>query len=374
MRKKLADLLAFKANLFEVLIIAVLVALGVNVLSSGLMGYFNFTFFELIAIGFLLILTGALMLFRNASPMNNGKYKYKGIICIEENSGDLIDIIGYPFAEEVSRNIKALCAENKALHKIWHENPIGCIFDFDGNQSVKKKIKSNDLFIEAIEYYVIETLANHLSSHFNDDDSFSDEYLVKLDRKNIPNSLLGNRFIDTFSRPMEEREKFLGVESDPSEGKIVYAFGEDGAIFNHFEMVLPEKSSIVRESDSSISVITKRFKINFRPEFEGYNANFPSHFEKLYLGKDFLSVSNFAVGLIVTVDFSKRSLLSTKGWEYYWWLDSFLTKLEQSFSKDYFLSKISWHQNSAMILMAENRSKMERSNYSKSQKKCKSWV
>lgn len=59
-------------------------------------------------------------------------------------------------------------------------------------------MKANALFIEAIEYYVLRKLALHLSSYFNDDESFSDDYLVKLDRKSIPDVLMGNRFIDTF--------------------------------------------------------------------------------------------------------------------------------------------------------------------------------
>lgn len=354
-KKKIADLLAFKANLFEILIIAVLVALGVNILAYGLIGYLNFSFFQSATIGFLLVILGALVFLRNAHPINSGMYSYKGLVCLEEDTNDLLAIEGYDFTEEVSRYIKALCAENKAFLKIWSDEPIGSGLSFEDNKAIHKKPKSHVLLIEAIEYYVLRKLATHLSGHFNNNALVSEEYLVKLERKNIPEILLGNRFIDMFSRPMEEREQFLDHGSHPSHGKVVYAFGRDGAIFDHFEMILPKGSSIVRENDSSISIITNRFKLNFRSEFRGWNTNLPRRFESLYMGKEFRSISSFGVGLTVSVDFSAKSLLTAKGWEYYWWLDSFLGKLEQSFSINNFLSQISWYQNAAMMLMAENR-------------------
>ncbi|WP_097340885.1 hypothetical protein [Escherichia coli] len=359
MKKKIADLLAVKTNIFEVFIVAVLIALGVNILSSGVVGYFNLSFLKMIVVGALLIILGATIFLRNAYPMNNGKYDFEGVVCLDNEKKELISIEGYDFSEEVSRYLKGLCAENKAIHKSWTEGPIGYAFDFKGKGVNSKKMKANALFIEAIEYYVLRKLALHLSSYFNDDESFSDDYLVKLDRKSIPDVLMGNRFIDTFSRAMDEREQFMDYSSLPSIGKVVYAYGNGGAIFDHFEIVLPKSSSLTRESDSSISIVTKRFKINYRPVFEGFGANLPMKFGNLYLGREFNSFSTYSVGLAVTVDFNAKSLLTTKGWEYYWWLDSFLGELEQSFSKKMFLSKISWEQNAAMFLMLENKSKMQ---------------
>lgn len=362
MYRKIADLLAFKTNILEVFVVAVLIALGVNILSSGIVEYFGLSFLTMVIVGSLLMTLGAVIFLRNAYPRNNGKYDIKGVVCLDLESKELISIEGYDFAEEVSHYLKGLCAENKAIHKLWTENPIGFSCDVQGGMVTMKKSKANDLYIEAIEYYVLKRLALHLSSHFNGNKSVSEDYLLMLDRKSIPDVLMQNRFIDTFSRPMDEREQFIDHGPSPSKGKIVYAHGKGGAIFDHFEMVLPKSSSIIRERDSSISVITKRFKINYRPLFEGWGDNLPRNFEKLYLGKELHSLSTYSVRLMVTVDFNVWSLLTTKGWEYYWWLDSFLGKLEESFSKKSFLSKISWEQNAAMFLMAENKSKMQQKN------------
>ncbi|MEL7629671.1 hypothetical protein AAGW04_11815 [Pectobacterium aroidearum] len=360
-KKKIADLLAFKTNLFEVFIIAILISLGVNILSSGIFGKFNFSFTQSITIGLMFIFFGVLFFLRNASPINSGKYIYKGVVCIEKGTHDLVSIEGYDFTEKISQYVKALCAENKAIHKIWSDEPIGSGLSIEGNRSVRKEIKANDFLIEAIEYYVLSMLSLHLSSHFNNNKSVSNDYLVKLERRNIPDILLGNRFIDTFSRPMEEREQFLDRGFSSLHGKVVYAFGRNGAIFDHFEMVLPKGSSIIRENDSSISIITNRFRINYRPIFDGFNTNLPKRFVNLYMGKEFGSISTFDVGLSISIDFYAKSLLTAKGWEYYWWLDSFLSKLEQSFSKNCFLSKIAWYQNAAMVFMIENRRRQSQS-------------
>lgn len=46
---------------------------------------------------------------------------------------------------------------------------------------------------------------------------------------------------------MDEREQFMDYSSLPSIGKVVYAYGNGGAIFDHFEIVLPKSSSLTRE-------------------------------------------------------------------------------------------------------------------------------
>lgn len=361
--RKLANLLAFKANLFEVFAIAVLVALGVNVLSSGFINHLDLGSAQSLIIGALLITVGLFTLLRNIKPQNSGSYDLEGVICIEEDTGNLIAIEGYKATEDIERAINALCSENKAFKKIWSDAPIGLGLTFENGMARTSKPKSNFILLEAIEYYAINQLSLHLGSHFKNNDSVSDDGLVTLDRKGIPQVLLDNRFLDLFSRPMEEREQFINHGKISPAGKIVYAFGGDGAIFNHFEMVLPKGSSITREKDSGLVIKTPRFKLKIKPEFIGVNDNLPRNFEKLYMGKDFKSVSTFKIGLHLAVDFYAKSLFSVQGWDYYWWLDSYLNKLEDSFSKNKFLSRISWHQNAAMMLMAENRNKKKENDF-----------
>ncbi|HIF9309364.1 TPA: hypothetical protein ACX6RK_001577 [Photobacterium damselae] len=229
-KRRLADLLAFKTNLLEILAIAVIVALGVNVFSAGLVGFFDLPYSNTLILGILLIFIVALFLIRNIKPINSGAFVFEAAICVDKESKKLIPIEGYPFAEDTSRFVKAICTENKAIHKLWTDDPIGSGFSFADGKQVRKKPKSNLLLVEAVEYYVLNSLSLHLNSYFIKNGLSSDDELITLERKNIPSVLLENRYLDLFSKPMEEREAFLKHSNESTHGKVVYAFGKDGTI------------------------------------------------------------------------------------------------------------------------------------------------
>ena len=52
-----------------------------------------------------------------------------------------------------------------------------------------------------------------------------------------------------------------------------------------------------------------------------------------------------------------KSFLSRKGWEYFEWVDSFLSELNERFSEKRFLEKINWNTMSSAIIIAENMTK-----------------
>ncbi|MBI6918893.1 hypothetical protein JET68_08780 [Pseudomonas monteilii] len=351
--RKLADLLAFKASLFEMFVMAVLVALGVNILSSGVTGYFNLSYVSSVVAGCVLIVVGVLILIRNLRPQNNGVYSVSGVVCINDETSEMIPIEGYEVSEEIDQAVVALCSENKAFKKIWSESPIGSESSSKRGAVRKSPPKSNALLREAIEYYALNKLSMHLEAYFNSQDLVSNDELVTLERNEVSQVLLDNRFLDLFSRPMEEREPFTAHGFDSTEGKVVYAFGPGGAIFEHFEILLPKGSSIGRD-DSGLVIKTPRFSLTIESRFRGMNAVFPRRFEELYLGANSRAVSVYKIGLGLAVNFYPASLLTARGWDYYWWLDSFLNEIEESFSKDKFLARISWEQNAALILMNEN--------------------
>jgi hypothetical protein len=165
--KKLANLLAFKANLFEVFVIAVLVSLGVNILASGFLEYLNFSSSQSLIIGGLFVTIGLLILLRNLQPENSGSYEFEGVICTDRDSGKLIPIQNYEITEELEQAINALCSENKAFQKIWSESPIGLGMSFENGRAISKRPKSNAILLEAIEYWwtravLITSAANNL--------------------------------------------------------------------------------------------------------------------------------------------------------------------------------------------------------------------
>jgi hypothetical protein len=69
----------------------------------------------------------------------------------------------------------------------------------------------------------------------------------------------------------------------------------------------------------------------------------PFQFEELYLDKTPTSVDVYTVGLEMSTKFKFWSLLTPSGWEYYYWLDEFLARIDSAFSFDRFLEEIGWN-------------------------------
>ena len=128
---------------------------------------------------------------------------------------------------------------------------------------------------EALEYYVLSELSLHLSDHFDNNPRVSDEEIQRIGRRDIPSVLLDNRFLELFSKPMDEREAFTArgnrVDSPP-QGQVVYAMGEGGAIFDHFELILPAGAVVSRMSPVSVRVRTRRLSMQINVAFEGFST------------------------------------------------------------------------------------------------------
>jgi len=356
-KTKLSELISFKANFLEIIVTTLILALGINILSSGITDYFELSSEACLAWGSILIFTGGVFLSRNIMTLNSGTMTFKATITQDRETRELTLINGYKFSEEISKYFKSLFAENLAISRLWKSNKITCQPKANLSENNANIPKANLLVIEGVEYYLLHSLSIHLNDYFRKKHSANDDSLITLKRNHIPSVLLENRFFECFTKPMEQREVFSPMDGKPQTGEIIAAFGKNGVFFERFDMTLPKGSSVIREADSSISIKTGRFTLNALPVFEGFAANLPSNFEKLYLGKNFLSVSSYGVRLVINIKFSLTALMTSKGWDYYWWLDSFLDKLEQEFSSEHFYQKISWNQNSALIHMLDIKSK-----------------
>jgi hypothetical protein len=199
-----------------------------------------------------------------------------------------------------------------------------------------------DLICEATEYYVLNELSVHLTDYFNDE-KFKEENLREFNRNDVPEVLLRNRFMELFSKPMEERPHFVDQSFEKKTmGETVAAFSR-GAIFEKFELILPKKSIVRRLGDNRIQIETERFLIDIVIDFNGTNVNLPRGFEEYYLLlKDWQNIDTFGIYVDIQVSFKFGKLLSRTDWKYYQWVDSFLEKLDKRLSENTFFKTIGW--------------------------------
>jgi hypothetical protein len=111
---------ALRGGLFEIISITVLVALGINLLASGIISSFRLTGWAITMLGGACSLLGLSYLFVKVKPANSRRFEFHGVLVIDNSKERrVVEIDRYDFSERASEYVKGLTAENKALAKLW---------------------------------------------------------------------------------------------------------------------------------------------------------------------------------------------------------------------------------------------------------------
>ena len=352
------SLFSFRGRLGELCFVALVLAVGAEliahglVMSSGEKTWLGWSPSYTIAIGSGLALLGVGYIVLRGRLELPKKNRLRGVLIVSGKKNSTIAVDGYDFSEKITQYFSGL-SENKALRDIWQNGDLSCIHANAAGDDAKGKLTAVKLVCEAIEYFVLSRLSLHLSGHFVNNPDIADKEIERFGREDIPNILLQNHFLELFSRPMVEREAF-SKDQAPGVAKI-YAFGaqyirknvvfqinEKGERFEHFELILPKKSTVTRLDECTICIDTKRFTIKVSTGFEGFGYNLPTWFEPMYLGTKAFANRAYEVKLSISVNYKLSAFLSFKGWNYYRWIDSFLDRLDASFSFNRFIDDIGW--------------------------------
>ena len=348
------DIISSRKNLIELIVVAILIAFGINLIAGQIIALTIVNPFVTALLGFILIFSSMLYL---ATSLLGGRIKshtFEAFLIYNVTENEIIPVPRYEFSEDIHSYLKSAFEENSALNTLWKKEPLRTFHDRD--QIDISKHKSVQLLLESVQYFLLSKLSTHLTDYFATE-NFKKSNLKKYERKDIPEILLNNRFLELFSRPMEQRPAFMEeyqLEDDESSGEVVYAFGSKGEIYDKFDLVLPQKSSIRRPDNNKIEIETEKLKISMVVHFEGFNTLLPRMFEEYYLG---INNSNeyrvYQLDICIHVLMKLRSLFSNAGWEYYHWIDSYLDNIEKEVSKDDFFERINW-ENICTILQCLN--------------------
>lgn len=358
-QKPINKLLVSRSGLLEIIIMALLISSGINLVTTGIStkfvkfnDYITYAGVIFVIIG-LVYLTFKVFGNRSISHTSNGFFVYHKL------NKKLVPVNRYQVSSSLSDYIKALFTENKALSNMWNKEDFTDRYIVENDMLIKKEIKSDQLLVEAIEYFVISRLSTHLTDYFN---KFNNSDKLKtFIRNEVPDVLLSNRFLELFSKPMEEREPFADFTDNNTEKnrKTVMAFSE-GAFFDHFELTLPKKSVVRRRGKNQVEISTNRFKMKIETMFDGMGESLPYKFEKYYLLLDkFSEISVYNFQVKVDIRFNLLSLFSFNGWRYYQWVDSFLLDIDKKINKVEFFNKINWDSNVTLYEMMDNKFKSE---------------
>jgi hypothetical protein len=255
----------------------------------------------------------------------------------------------YHFGDELANILKAGFAENSALQSQWNAGAPGSRFRLPGQDQEDGTAcaKAAKLVEEAAEYFVLETLSIHLTDYFNKVGR-AKKRTVELRREQVPEVLLTNRFLSLFSAPMEDRPAFVQEQAHAFHGGQVVAVFAKGARYSRFDLVLPKKSAVKRREFGAIELSTPRLRLTVGVKYDGFSSGIPFDFCQFYLRIPEEQVHVQMVMIEIHVSLKLLGLISGN-WDYYRWVDSFLSTLEDKVSFDGFLQKVQWSTIAALL-------------------------
>lgn len=331
---------------------SVLIAIGVNLFSTGIVELIGLKNRAIILIIFGLVTCIGVIIRIAYSKVKelNQTTEIKGFVIYDEANRELIKVPEYKISTDMVDYLQSAFSENKALEKLWQQD---CINQFKivggkpGERAIGISTHSGAIFIELLEYCVIEKLSMHLSSYFNN--YYEKPKVREFQKSDVPEVLLKNRFLRLFSEEMLNRAAFTCDNSlwddDKEPGKrIVYARNSNGAIYKRFDLILPENSKITRKNKNEVVIETPILILTISCLFGAFGTVLKPGFYKYYLNitspqRDY---HDYEFNVEVTVKFKIRSLFSKEKEIYYAWVDSFLDELSSYISKDEFFEKINW--------------------------------
>jgi hypothetical protein len=347
-------ILQLQRSAIELVLVAVVLAFGINIAASALPLILRLESGTALLTGLgMSILSLAYAVHRLSSSLSMS-IKLQGVFLLGANNSPH-EIERYRFSESTASHMLGLFAENKALGASWRKANLGLCFEGNPDPNKRHSELGHQLANEAIEYFVLDELSLHLSEYFDSDRKISDEVVSRIKRRDIPQLLLDNHFLEQFSRPMSEREAFKH-HNDDVDHNVVAAWGENGEVFDQFELILPKGSSLERDN-GALQIKTSRYTIKIASIFEGFATNLPSDFEELYLGVPFNTYSPRQVDLQLSIDFAWWSLLAPSGWDHYEWLDSFVEKLDRAFSFERFVHDVGWETAHSVAIAVRSATK-----------------
>jgi hypothetical protein len=359
-RSAIERLLEQKKELIRLFLIAAVLAFGVGTLASLFVSEAFVPPWSTVLLCGTLIVLALLFLLKDLFSALVFEDEFDAIVFLDRARNRSIPIEDYRFSESLYATLRAVAAENRALHADWDNAPLVPARDAKPRTQSEKpsyfsivKVtvdpatnvppKSVRLLEEAAHFVLLEELSLHLSSYFND--RGDDDYVREMGRDDIPEFLLRNRVLNLLSTPIEQREIFLKAFPDSAkrpDGEIYSVYGSDGSVFSRFDLVLPRGSSVRASADGGITVETRRLSFSMKATYTGSAAVVGRPFIEEYAKLSYDDVATQEMSICLKGKIKTFSLLTNAGWRYYRWLDSFRQRLKTTCDFDTFQTAIGW--------------------------------
>ena len=370
MKHSLSGVLSGKKELIKLFSMAAVLAFAVGALSSIFVAQTSLPTISVIVLAGCIVLIVFALLARELWDSLSFKDDLKAVVFIDPKENAVIDVKSYDFANDLTRILSAVKAENRSIFSEWENGPLVAtrapgkkerkeqepeaksskqkqryvaIKKLTGEAANITAPSSAKLLNESISFLMLESLSTHLSTYFNDWDE--DKYITEYTRDHIPGVLLKNRVLNLLSTPIEQRDVFLDAfpdGSDAKEGEVISLWGSDGSMYSRFDLILPKGSKIEHDEIGHIKISTPRLTLEILNRYSGTSKPVSRSFIENYIGRGYREIECRQVEITMKCKIKPMSLLSTAGWRYYHWLDSYRSRARHEMHFDQFQEDIHW--------------------------------
>jgi hypothetical protein len=335
-----------RSQAFELLLVAVVLGVGVNLLANYLST--ELSALETVIVGVVVTLVAAgLLLGRTLRPPPRVR-RFNGFFLYDADENALArHDPRYELGYSLQRYLQAAFAENDSMKAVWDANPLSSRLGEDPGEASPDRDKSLDLIRQATEYFLLRSFSKRLSDHFASGD-YSGDDLETYSHADLPQFLLENKFFRTFAEPMEERAAFLPDVPGSPKWRVVSATSPEGAMYERFELVLPKGWGVTRSAGNKMEIQTARFALTIEIESEGWGELLPETYVPYYLGLEVdpehpdERYTAMSIGVSITIAARRTWPLSRMVWKDYRWIDRWIADLHPQISTDAYLEKIGY--------------------------------
>lgn len=333
-------------DLYSIMLTTIMLSAGVNLLVLGIGNIIGNTSNVIyIVVGVLLIICPLIIIFVTGFKKSNRDYLISAVVTYDKNSKELIKIKDYKLMEDLCRHMKSATNEDENIKAMWEKDVLGIggILEHPTNKEQFVKVSRSAVILnQLIEYLLLKKLGLVTSAYFNKPE-FNKTKIIQVERSDINEFVANNVFINLFTKPTYERAAF---DNEVVEKNVVYCYGKNNAIYDRFELLLPQKSKISR-SNNTVMIKHPYFRLKITPAFTGVGEVLPRGFEERYM-KCRLGIGSYKVWMGIELRFTWRAMFMNKE-QYYGWIDEYIETLNEYASFQHFKELIQWDMMNAIL-------------------------
>ncbi len=161
-KKTLGNIITEKGSIFQLLLVAVFIALAMRFISNGLINILGFSDVNLLILGLIILFISCFYFLIKLTRKSKSDFSIKSTIYYNKSLNTILPFPNYHCSTKLNDNFKSAFVESEVLKKTWDQNSLSINSKDEGKEY---KI-SMDLVDQAIEYDLLMMLSNHLYVYF----------------------------------------------------------------------------------------------------------------------------------------------------------------------------------------------------------------